>query len=187
MVAVLWPTPASSLINPKCFQGYYTSILVDLIVKQWHHKFVKSIYNLHTYSSFSDYTDWVSMLVENPIIPHTFTHLTHRDYPWWHTWTLIIICQQLCSVWIPYDLLNTCLHLASSAPLPFPVPVFGAPVSSPCLTVSHPSSLSSDALSPTAKAKRKCHWHRCRLLPHYVPPLQTAGFAHEITKGKKTK
>lgn len=82
------------------------------------------------------------------------------------------------SVWIPYDLLNTCLQLAFLAPLLFPVPVSWAPVSSPCLTVSHPSSLSSDALSPTAKRKRKYYWHRCSELqeghkknPQYVHML----------------
>lgn len=52
---------------------------------------------------------------------------------------------------IPYDPLNTCPHLASSAPLLFPVLVFWAPVSFPCSTVSHLSFLFSDVPSPKGK------------------------------------
>lgn len=135
-------------------------------MKQWNHKFLKSHSNLHAHSSYCDYTDWFPCQ-KNPwpggksnLSTHIYS--TDGDYPWWYTiWTLIFICQQLHSVLIPYDPLNTCLHLASSAPSLFPVPVFWALVSSPCLTVSHPSSLSSDALSPTAKRKRKYYSQRC--------------------------
>lgn len=133
--------------------------MVDLIVKQWNHEFVKSIFNLLAYSPHRDYSDWFPCQ-RNPCArgkSNFSTHIYSTDgkYPWWHKWTLILICQQLHSVWIPYDLLSTCLHLAFLAPSLFPVPVFWAPVSSPCLTVSHPSFLSSDALSPTAKRKKK--------------------------------
>lgn len=99
-----------------------------------------------------DFSCWKKnpVLVENPIFSHTY--LLHRWSLSMATYMDLHYYQQLHSVWIPCDLLNTCLHLASSAPLLFPVLVVWAPVSSPCLTVSHPSSLSSDALSPTVKA-----------------------------------
>lgn len=54
---------------------------------------------------------------------------------------------------IPYDLINTCLHLASLAPLLFPAPVFWAFVFSPYENVSRPSSLFLNALSPMMKEK----------------------------------
>lgn len=98
LVAVFWPTPAFFLINSRCFQWYCASILVDLIVKQWNHKCVKSISNLRTYGSYSDYTDRFFMLEEKTKtlcwwkIQSFHTHIFSTDgaHPWRHTWTLII-------------------------------------------------------------------------------------------------